>query len=173
MRRYGVLLSLLLGLRPRAHHLSRSGHITRYPLPEPEIPRPKPEIPEPALPVAISDSRANYLHLYWVIRVAWPGTRTTRNRGVVVKELKSNNNKSPRLRPSLIYSSSRNSPSSPQLCGRGRSCGGRLASPRLLPPLKPSHAIGHRLALSVSRQLTTWSRGAIDATAASPRQSSE
>jgi hypothetical protein len=59
--------------------LTHSGHITRYPLPEPELPGTEPKLPEPVLPDANSGSESNYPKFYWVIRVVRPGTRTTRS----------------------------------------------------------------------------------------------
>jgi hypothetical protein len=56
-----------------------SGHITRYPLPEPELPGTEPKLPEPVLPDANSGSESNYPKFYWVNRVVRPGTRTTRS----------------------------------------------------------------------------------------------
>jgi hypothetical protein len=56
-----------------------SGHITRYPLPEPELPGTEPKLPEPVPPDANSGSESNYPKFYWVIRVVRPGTRTTRS----------------------------------------------------------------------------------------------
>jgi hypothetical protein len=57
-------------------HTTHSGHITRYPLPEPELPGTEPKLPEPVLPDANSGSESNYPKFYWVIRVVRPGTRT-------------------------------------------------------------------------------------------------
>jgi hypothetical protein len=57
--------------------LDHSGHITRYPLPELEIPGLVSKKPEPAVPELFWGSGSYYPNFYWVIRVASPGTRTT------------------------------------------------------------------------------------------------
>jgi hypothetical protein len=65
--------------RNRKRNERHSGHITRYPLPEPELPGTEPKLPEPVLPDANSGSESNYPKFYWVIRVVRPGTQTTRS----------------------------------------------------------------------------------------------
>jgi hypothetical protein len=67
------------GCNGRAFLHTHSGHITRYPLPEPELPGTEPKLPEPVLPDANSGGESNYPKFYWVIRVVRPGTRTTRS----------------------------------------------------------------------------------------------
>jgi len=57
---------------------TRPGQITRYPLPVPELLGSEPELPEPEVPILNSDSDFDYPKLVWVIRVIFPGTRTTR-----------------------------------------------------------------------------------------------
>jgi hypothetical protein len=50
---------------------------TRYP--NPKNPDPEPNYPNSQYPKSSSDSKYYYPNLVWVIRVAPPGTRTTRN----------------------------------------------------------------------------------------------